>query len=52
MASGLVGLYLRMESSSWEKDLFQGLVEGRLPRQGNLGILSVCPDQGVSSIST
>lgn len=38
MASGLVGLYLKMESLFREKDLFQGLVEGRLPRQVNSGI--------------
>ena len=50
VGSGLVGLYLKMKTVGPEEGLL-ARAGGRWPRQGDSGILSVCPDQDVSSIS-
>ena len=50
VGSGLVGLYLKMKTMFLGEGLL--LRAGRRwPRQGDSGILSVCPDHDVSSMS-
>ena len=51
VGSGMVGFYLKMTSVNLGEDLFSRVVEGRRPRQGGSGTLSVCSDQGVSGLN-
>lgn len=49
VGSGMIGLYLKMKSVNLGEGLLPRVAEGRWPRQGGSGTLSVCSNQGVSS---